>query len=82
MKIHPALLDQFSELDKTRVKSRSKLPKKQHARFSSRMNRHRKISASLRRFGKSYESGKFSASLLGDPDDQDEGDRADSVGPT
>ena len=82
MKILPRLLEQFSDLDKTRVKSSYKLPEKQHARFASRMNRHRKISASLRRFGKSYESWKFSASILGDPDDEDESDRADPVVPT
>ena len=43
------------------------------------MKRHRKTSASLQRFGKSYESGKFSASNLGNPDDEDVGDPVDTA---
>lgn len=40
------------------------------------MKRHRKNSASIRRFGKGYESGKCSASNLGNTDDEDVGDHA------
>ena len=56
------------------MKSSHKLPEKQHKRFASRMKRLRKNSASLRRFGKSYKSGKYSASALANPDDEVEGD--------
>ena len=45
------------------------------------MKRHRQTSASLRRFGKSYESGKFSASNLGNPDGEDVGDPVDPADP-
>ena len=82
VKIHPGLIELWSELDKVRVKSSYKLPEKQQAGFASRMKRHRKTSASLSRCGKSYESGKYSAAVVGNPDGEDEGDRVDPVVPT
>ena len=63
------------------VESSYKLLDKQRTRFASRMKRHRKTSAGLRRFVKSYESGKFSASNLGNTDDEDVGDPVDPADP-
>ena len=70
VKIHPGIREIFANLDKVRVEHSYKLELKQRKRFSSRIKRNRKNIASIRRFGKGYESGKSSASHLGSPDEE------------
>ena len=68
--IHPGIIELLSNLDKNRVEASGKLKEKQHKRFATRLKRQRKRTQSIRKFGKGYESGKFSFSNIENPEDE------------
>ena len=66
--VHPSLENVLTKMDMTRVKRSLCQQSKQKRRFDSRMKHQRKRTSSIRLFGRSYESGKYSASNLPEPD--------------
>ena len=62
--IHPSLVNLLTKMDISRVNRSIGQHDKQKRRFASRMKHQRKRTASIRLFGRDYESGKYSASNL------------------
>ena len=62
VEVHPGLLEIATNLDNRRIEASKRQRVLQSRRFTSRMRHQRKNTASIRLFGRGYDSGKFSAS--------------------